>query len=77
MDTSVLIWIIVGIIVVALIVVGVVYFMRGRTEQRRRAEHDKAEKLRAQARESELAARRKVLPLRARPADGGGKHRQE
>jgi Tfp pilus assembly protein PilX len=57
MDTSVLIWIIVGIIVVALIVVGVVYFMRGRTEQRRRAEHDKAEKLRAQARESELAAR--------------------
>jgi flagellar basal body-associated protein FliL len=57
MDTSVLIWIIIGVIVVALIVVGAVFLMRGRTEQRRRAEHDKAEKLRAQARESELAAR--------------------
>jgi Tfp pilus assembly protein PilX len=57
MDTAVLIWIIIGVIVVALIVIGAVFLMRGRTEQRRRAEHDKAEKLRAQARESELAAR--------------------
>ena len=57
MDTSVLIWIIIGVIVVALIVIGAVFLMRGRTEQRQRAEHDKAEKLRAQARESELAAR--------------------
>jgi len=57
MDTAVLIWIIIGIIVVALIVIGAVFFMRGRTEQRERAAHEKAEKLRADARESELAAR--------------------
>jgi hypothetical protein len=57
MDTPVLIWIIVGIIVVVLVIVGIVYFMRGRTEQRQRAEHEKAEKLRADARASELAAR--------------------
>ena len=57
MDTPVLIWIIIGIIVVALIVVGAVYFMRNRTQQRERAAHEKAEKLRADARASELAAR--------------------
>ena len=56
MDTPVLIWIIVGVIVV-LAIVGIVFWMRGRTEQRQRAEHEKAEKLRADARESELAAR--------------------
>lgn len=57
MDTTVLIWIIIGIIVVALIVIGAVYFMRNRTQQRERAAHEKAEKLRADARASELAAR--------------------
>ncbi|MHC3000053.1 hypothetical protein [Microbacterium sp. HJ5] len=58
MDTAVLIWIIVGVIVLAIIVVVTLALTaKGRTEKRRRAEHEKAEKLRAEARETELAAR--------------------
>jgi cytoskeletal protein RodZ len=57
MDTSVLIWIIVAIVVVALIAIGIWFFMRGRTEQRKRAEYEKAEKLREEARQKELSAR--------------------
>ena len=58
MDTSVWIWIIVGVLVVAIIVVvALAVSSRGRAEKKRQAEHDKAEKLRAEARETELAAR--------------------
>ncbi|WP_127473376.1 hypothetical protein [Microbacterium sulfonylureivorans] len=58
MDTAALIWIIVGVLVVAIIVVvALALTARGRAEQKRRAEHDKAQKLRAEARETELAAR--------------------
>ncbi|GAA1957014.1 hypothetical protein [Microbacterium deminutum] len=57
MDTRVLIWIIIAIIVVALIVIGAVFFMRSRNQQREKAQHDKAVKLREDARQSELAAR--------------------
>jgi FtsZ-interacting cell division protein ZipA len=58
MDTTVLIWIIVAVVVVAIIIVlALVLTRRGRTEHRERVQHDKAEDLRADARESELAAR--------------------
>lgn len=58
MDTTVLIWIIVAVVVVAIVIVlALALTARGRRENRERAQHDKAEELRAEARESELAAR--------------------
>lgn len=58
MDTATLIWIIVGILVIAIIVVVTLLLTRrGQAEKRRQAEHEKAEKLRAEAREREMAAR--------------------
>jgi len=57
MDTSVLIWIIVAVVVVAVIVGIVLMTSRRRAEHQRQVQHDKAEKLREEARQAELAAR--------------------
>jgi FtsZ-interacting cell division protein ZipA len=57
-DTTTLIWIIVGIaIVLAIVVVALVLTARGRRTRRLEHQHERAEKLRADARETELQAR--------------------
>jgi FtsZ-interacting cell division protein ZipA len=57
-DTTTLIWIIVGIVVVlAIVVVALLLTARGRRERRREHQHDRAEKLREDARQTELQAR--------------------
>lgn len=80
MDTAVLIWIIVGVLVVAIIVVvALAVTARGRAEKKRQAEHDEAEKLRADAHEKELAAREseaKVAKTRADAASAAAAAQQ-
>lgn len=80
MDTAVLIWIIVGVLVVAIIVVvALAVTARGRAEKKRQAEHDEAEKLRAEAHEKELAAREseaKVAKTRADAASAAAAAQQ-
>jgi uncharacterized membrane protein YccC len=57
-DTTTLIWIIVGIVIVLVIViVALVLTARGRRKRRLEHQHDRAERMRAEARETELAAR--------------------
>ena len=56
MDTSVLIWIIVAIVVVA-VIIGVVVFLRKRGTSRADANRKKAAEIRAKAQETDLAAR--------------------
>ncbi|MBD3940664.1 hypothetical protein IF188_02995 [Microbacterium sp. NEAU-LLC] len=58
MDTTTLIWIIVGIaIVLVIVVVALLLTARGRRTRRQEHQHDRAERMRADARETELAAR--------------------
>ena len=57
-DTTTLIWIIVGIaIVLVIVVVALLVTARGRRARRQEQQHERAEKLRADARETELQAR--------------------
>ncbi len=57
-DTSTIIWVIVGIVVVAILVVVVLMVTaRGRRDKRDQAQHEQAERIREEARESEIAAR--------------------
>jgi FtsZ-interacting cell division protein ZipA len=79
MDTSTLIWIIVGIIVVAVIIAVVVMSSRRRAEHQRQVQHDKAEKLREEARQAELAAREreaKAAQVRADSASAAAEAEQ-
>jgi type II secretory pathway pseudopilin PulG len=58
MDTTTVIWIIVGIVVVlAIVIIALVLTARGRRTRRFEQQHERAERLRADARETELAAR--------------------
>lgn len=58
MDRSTLIWIIVGIVVLLVVVAAALLLTaRGRRERRMEHQHDRAEKLRADARETQLQAR--------------------
>ena len=57
-DTTTLIWIIVGIVIVlVIVVVALLVTARGRRARRQEQQHQRAEKLRADARETELQAR--------------------
>lgn len=73
MDTTVLIWIIVAVVVVAIIIVlAVVLTSRGRAEHRKQTQHDKAEHMRAEARESDFAAREQEANVARERANAAG-----
>jgi membrane protein involved in colicin uptake len=79
MDTSVLIWIIVAVVVVAVIVGIVLMTSRRRAEHQRQLQHDKADKLREEARQAELAAREreaKAAQVRADSASAAAEAEQ-
>ena len=70
MDTTTLIWIIAGVVALALIVVVVLLVTaRGRRDRRAAAQHDKAERLREEAHESELTAREHEAQIAQARAD--------
>ena len=69
MDTSTLIWIIVGIIVVAIIVVIAVVMSRRNSAKKLAAQHAKAEDLREDARRTEMAAREREAQAAQARAD--------
>ena len=69
MDTSTLIWIIVGVIVVAIIVVIAVVMSRRNSAKKLAAQHAKAEDLREDARRTEMAAREREAQAAQARAD--------
>lgn len=69
MDTTTLIWIIVGIIVVAIIVVVAVMMSRRNSAKKLEAQHAKAQEIREDARRTEMAAREREAQAAQARAD--------